>query len=606
MLDRNLLEEQMRSFPFRWGFNIILATVLFLLAKFGSFVGIKEEPLPISILWPASGVSLAAILLFGFESWVGIFLGIFWFDLYTLHDGNASLPITVVVSIVMALGCLFQALMGGIIMRSLCSSGYFNTVRDVIIFLIPAGILTCLISCTVGTLTLGFYKSMGWSEMFSLWLTFWLGDTMGVYIFTPFLVVWLIHKIQFDFQSHSGEAAVMGVFFLIILLLSLVLRFPIGLLFVPLILWITYRFRMHGATLANMITSVKVIITSYLGYSGFVFLISHDPGLVVISFLLVVMATTLIFGAVVGEKEEAWNLLQDSNKDLQKEVQKHTSEIKEMANEVYIKEKLASLGVLASGIGRELKGPLVGIDNYTTASLDCLNLMQKIFSDIKEKLDPGITLSLRNDFEILEKCLHSISHYEKKAFQIVSMLQEQTTRTSSSVIEIKSINLHTLLNRCIDQVINDETKKNPEFNITIIKEFDKTVTMLQGFPQDLTHAFIGILDHNLYSIKTKMKTNLPFYEPVLKVSTEDAGENVTIIFHDNGNGVSKNKLTSFFESFSNIKTDEGESGIALSMTYDILVQEHRGDVDAESIEGEFLQIKVILPKSLKRKKMSAE
>ena len=43
-------------------------------------------------------------------------------------------------------GSLFQAFLAAYIMRQLSDPGYFNTLRDVVIFLFPAGLLASMIA----------------------------------------------------------------------------------------------------------------------------------------------------------------------------------------------------------------------------------------------------------------------------------------------------------------------------------------------------------------------------------------------------------------------------------------------------------------------------
>lgn len=605
MFNKLLLEAKMQSVPFRWGLNLSLALLIFCLAELGRLLGLPNLALAISLLWPATGISLAAVLLFGYGTWPGILLGNFCYNflhLYIYSQHALSTPL--MSALFISLGSMFQALLGGIIIKHLSSPGHFSTIRDIFIFLLPASLLTCLLASSIGVLSLYLFNPLPWKPLFQIWLTFWLGDTTGIYIFTPLIVVWLTYKPSCHFQNYVLEAGLMFLSFLFIYCVAFIWSYPIALLFIPLSLWITYRFRMHGATLAIALIALTTIITTFHGYGAFIVYVTQDPVAFLVSFLMTIIATCLVLAAVINEREEAWNLLQDYNKDLQKEVQKHSNELKEILNEVYIKEKLASLGILASGIGREIKNPLKGIENFAAASMDCINLLKQIFSGIKDKLQPGISLSVSNNFETLENCLRRITKYEAQADRIVAVMQDQASRTSSTRIEIKSINPHTLLTRCINELIGEKAKWYPEFTFTIVKEFDKNVSMILGIPEDLSHAFMSILDNSFFSLKEKSMVSGTNYEPILKVKTLDLIDYIEITFRDNGLGLSERKQSTLFESFAASKSSADETGIGLSLTYDIIVNEHHGEINIDSKEGEYLQLTLKLPKSLKTKKQT--
>ena len=60
-------QNKVQSLGPRIFFNILLAVLIFYNAELGRLLGIKGEPLAISVVWPATGFSLAALLLFGNE-----------------------------------------------------------------------------------------------------------------------------------------------------------------------------------------------------------------------------------------------------------------------------------------------------------------------------------------------------------------------------------------------------------------------------------------------------------------------------------------------------------------------------------------------------------
>src|SRR6185295_5435365 len=64
-----------------------------------------------------------------------------------------------------------------------------NRARDVLKFVLVVAFCATL-SATIGNLSLGFGQAERWQQFDSLWLTWWLGDTVGALMVTPLLLTW--------------------------------------------------------------------------------------------------------------------------------------------------------------------------------------------------------------------------------------------------------------------------------------------------------------------------------------------------------------------------------------------------------------------------------
>ncbi len=308
-------------------FGLALANLLG--AELGRLLGIKGQALAISVWWPPAGISLAAILLFGFRCWPGIFLGIFCYNFLHLYLSGSSLANPLVTALAVSFGSLIQALLGGFIIRTLSSPGYFNTVKDIFIFLIFGGILTCMTASSIGAFALFVYGDVKETNLLKNWLTFWLGDSLGIYIFTPLLVVWTIYKPLVRISQYPWEAFFMIVSFFAISVSSFYYALPLAHLFIPLSLWVTYRFRLFGATLMIFASALVTIIPTAYGYGIFAHLTLPDNLLVLVSFLEMIIITSLVLAAVINEREEAWDVLQNYTKHLEEKIKAQNKKLQD-------------------------------------------------------------------------------------------------------------------------------------------------------------------------------------------------------------------------------------------------------------------------------------
>ncbi len=139
-------------------------------------------------VWPAAGLALAGVLLFGYRVLPGVFVGSFAVNIGTAFDSTSTDTIfqCIVITTSLGLGGVLQAALGAMLVRRYV--GFPTPLlreREVVGFLVLAGPLACMAAPTwgVANLLLAHFLVPG-SILFS-WLTWWVGDTIGVMIFCP-------------------------------------------------------------------------------------------------------------------------------------------------------------------------------------------------------------------------------------------------------------------------------------------------------------------------------------------------------------------------------------------------------------------------------------
>src|SRR6185503_16689059 len=99
-----------------------------------------------TLVWPPTGIALAALLLFGYRLWPGVALGAFVANLWV------GAPIGVATGI--AVGNTLEALIGTLVLRRFDFKPALASVRDVIALISAAACLSTLVSATVGSTSL--------------------------------------------------------------------------------------------------------------------------------------------------------------------------------------------------------------------------------------------------------------------------------------------------------------------------------------------------------------------------------------------------------------------------------------------------------------------
>jgi len=144
-------------------------------------------------IWPPSGIALAGTLLFGYGVWPGIVLGSFLVNIWTSFDATnmASGLTSVALAASIGVGAALQALGGAfLVKRCVGFPSPLTQARDIGTFLALGGPVSCLISATTGVTSLLVGGVIPGALYLFSWWTWWVGDTIGVLIVTPLVLVW--------------------------------------------------------------------------------------------------------------------------------------------------------------------------------------------------------------------------------------------------------------------------------------------------------------------------------------------------------------------------------------------------------------------------------
>jgi signal transduction histidine kinase/ligand-binding sensor domain-containing protein len=286
------------------------------------------------------------------------------------------------------------------------------------------------------------------------------------------------------------------------------------------------------------------------------------------------------------KKEELERLVADRTKELQKSL----DHLKETQHQLVLSEKMASLGQLTAGIAHEIKNPLNFITNFATLSKD---LTAELRTELDVTIDPARRKTIEELLADLEQNVTKINEHGKRADSIVrGMLlhsrgkagERQETDINALLQEYTNLAYHGM--RAIDQ----------SFNVKIEMDFDSSIGMMSVVPQDLSRAFLNIVNNACYAANDKKKTNGKDFSPVVKVSTKSVGHSIEIRIRDNGNGIPPEIRDRIFNPFFTTKPAGVGTGLGLSLSYDIITQEHHGTLDVRTEPGSYTEFILTIPR----------
>ncbi len=170
---------------------VMLAFLYFITGKLGMVLAVP--PGYATFIWPPSGIAIGALLLCGWRLWPGILLGSFVLNSHVSEAFSLSMGLDVdkaVVAFAIATGSTIQALVAFLFIRKIFGLPIeFKRIRDVFHLFLVVGPVSCVIAASIGVLTLYLYGLVSADQLAENWITWWAGDTLGVILFLPLMLI---------------------------------------------------------------------------------------------------------------------------------------------------------------------------------------------------------------------------------------------------------------------------------------------------------------------------------------------------------------------------------------------------------------------------------
>ncbi|HUD24223.1 MAG TPA: CHASE domain-containing protein [Burkholderiaceae bacterium] len=168
-----------------------VAVVYYVVGRLALFLAIP--PGYATAVWPAAGVALVAILVFGYRVWPGILAAHLLVNIFTDFDASSTEAMLKSVTLPLAIACggVLQAVIGAtLIRRAIGPSVVLQDQKEIVKFLALGGPISCVVSATIGQICLYGWGRISISDIPFSWFTWWVGDTIGVTATAPLLLAW--------------------------------------------------------------------------------------------------------------------------------------------------------------------------------------------------------------------------------------------------------------------------------------------------------------------------------------------------------------------------------------------------------------------------------
>jgi signal transduction histidine kinase len=164
--------------------------------------------------------------------------------------------------------------------------------------------------------------------------------------------------------------------------------------------------------------------------------------------------------------------------------------------------------------------------------------------------------------------------------------------------EHRPVDVNSLVEESLNLAYHGARAENQGFKINMERSFDPIAGKIDVFPQEITRALLNLISNGFYAAtKRKGQSERDTCEPTLTATTKNLGEKVEIRIRDNGTGIPPEVREKMFNPFFTTKPAGEGTGLGLSITHDIIVKQHSGSIEVDTLPGEFTEIRIVLPRT---------
>jgi len=248
--------------------------------------------------------------------------------------------------------------------------------------------------------------------------------------------------------------------------------------------------------------------------------------------------------------------------------QKEAEYRKQMAQQMIVTERLASLGTLAAGVAHEINNPLAIIR-------ESAGWMRQLVAKDELKDIPR-----REDFV---KALDKVEKGVERAGRITHQLLGFVGKSESAITEV---NLMELTEEAIQLVTHEAQKRE----IKIVRQMEPSPDTIWSDAYQIRQVLLNLLTNALHAVNS---------EGIITIAMEDFGDSQAITVSDTGQGIPRENLDKIFEPFFSTKSPGQGTGLGLFVSRGI-VEKLGGTIEVASKIGQGTRFSIRLPKQLKK------
>jgi signal transduction histidine kinase len=204
----------------------------------------------------------------------------------------------------------------------------------------------------------------------------------------------------------------------------------------------------------------------------------------------------------------------------------------------------------------------------------------------------------REDAEdLLQTVRENLGKIDEHGRRADSIVKNMLLHSREGPSQRQAGNVNAIAAEALNLAYHGARAENSSFNIDMKTDFAEDAGKIECYPQDLMRVFLNIISNGMYAAYGRSLDEDDF-APEITVSSRRDGDRVVVEVRDNGMGIPADVRETIFTPFFTTKPAGEGTGLGLSLSYDIVVKQHGGDLTVDSEPGRFTAFTVSLPRAL--------
>jgi len=261
-------------------------------------------------------------------------------------------------------------------------------------------------------------------------------------------------------------------------------------------------------------------------------------------------------------------------------------------------EKMSSLGQLVAGIAHEINNPIGFIhgnltyaQEYSDSLVAVIDELQSVLPQLPERIAAHLEAVdvefIREDFP---KVLQSIRNGTDRINGLVLSLKVFSRLQES---HLKQANLNDGLESALLLIGHRLKPQAKRSEIQVVRRY-RELPLVECYSSQINQVCMNILNNAVDAIDERWEQDTTDWKPMISVSTEDVGDLVRIAIANNGTAIPPAIQAKVFDPFFTTKPPGRGVGLGMSTSYEIIHQQHRGNLSFISPVSEEVGARFVL------------
>ncbi len=246
-------------------------------------------------------------------------------------------------------------------------------------------------------------------------------------------------------------------------------------------------------------------------------------------------------------------------------------------------EKMLSVGGLAAGMAHEINNPLGAILHNVQ------NIRRRLSSDLPKNLEvaeqAGIELATVNQYLQIREVPQLLDGIQQAGARAAKIVTHMLSFSRRSTRQMAPCDLPALIDQAVEIAGNDfDLAIGFDFKgQAIIRQFDPALGPVPGTANELEQVLLNLLKNAAQAIHQREDDSEPG-RIILRTRLNPPWAEIQV--EDNGIGMSESVRKRTFEPFFTTKEIGQGTGLGLSVSYFIITNNHKGQMEVQSTRGQ--------------------